>query len=90
MVLGVVGGYFLVTGPGSAATLGYGVGAALLVVGTLLLLYNLLLLSSYRNNNGAGVFKIIKVGCLIVLYLELIDLLIMVFMGLVNLLADRG
>merc|ERR550519_2669114 len=62
MVLGVVGGYFLVTGLDSAATLGYGVGSALLVVGTLLLLYNLLLLSSYRNNNGTGLFKTIKIG----------------------------
>merc|ERR550519_484917 len=81
MVLGVAG-------LGSAATLGYGAGATLLVVGTLLLPYNLLL-SSVKDNNGAGVFKIIKVGCLIVLYLELVDMLVMVFMGLVTL-ADRG
>merc|ERR550519_71799 len=79
MVLGVAG-------LGSAATLGYGAGATLLVVGTLLLPYNLLL-SSVKDNNGAGVFKIIKVGCLIVLYLELIDMLVM---GLVTLLAHRG
>lgn len=84
-LLGVVGGYFLVTGLGSAATLGYGVGAALLVVGTLLLIYNLLLLSSVRNNNGTGVFKIIKVGCLILLYLGIFTML-----GGVIWLADRG
>merc|ERR550519_2435463 len=78
MVLGVAG-------LGSAATMGYGAGATLLVVGTLLLPYNLLL-SSVKDNNGAGVFKIIKVGCLIVLYLELIDMLVM---GLVTL-AHRG
>ena len=62
-------------------------GAASLVVAILLLIYSLLLLRSVLDNHGARVFKIIKIGCLILLYLQLITKL-MIFVGLVTLLAD--
>ena len=47
-------------------------GFIFLAIGTLLLIYNLVFLDKVRANRGAGVFKVIKVGCLISLYIELI------------------
>ena len=55
-------------------------GATSLLVGTLLLIYNLILLSSVMNNQGVRVFKIIKVGCLILLYLQLIVSMVSLFL----------
>jgi len=46
-------------------------GITFITVGALLLIYNLVLLSKVRANRGVGVFKTIKVGCLISLYIEL-------------------
>ena len=86
MVLGAGGTViWVIAGLGSLTTLAYWIGAAFLVVAILLFIYNLILLSSVRDNNGVRVFKIIKIGCLILLYLQLITML-----GLVILLADRG
>ena len=62
------GGNFLIAGLKAHAT--YGV--IFLAIETVLLIYNLLLLKSVRDNRTAGVFKIIKVGCLVSLYIELI------------------
>ena len=73
----------VIAGLGSVTTLACWIGAGCLVMATLLS-YNLFLLRSVRDNNGVTVFKIIKIGCLILLYLQLIT------MGLVILLADRG
>jgi len=92
VILGA-GGNFLLAGLGSAsgatgANIGLVSGAELLVQGTLLLIYSILLLSSVRDNNVVRVFRIIKVGCLISLYLELIiGLLLLV--GIVIFLADQ-
>ena len=58
-----------------------------LLAGTLLLIYSLLLLSSVCNNQGFRAPRVIKVGCLILLYLELI-IYLMIFVGTVILLAD--
>ena len=62
------GGNFLIAGLKAHAT--YGV--IFLTIETVLLIYNLILLKSVRDNRTAGVFKIIKVGCLVSLYIELI------------------
>ena len=80
LVLGA-GGSFLIAGllsdPNYAiqgyspeATAMYGV--IFLAIGSLFLIYNLVLLSRVRDNRTVGVFKIIKVGCLVSLYIELI------------------
>jgi hypothetical protein len=47
-------------------------GIIFVVIGTLLLIYNLVLLNRVRANRAVGVFKTIKVGCLVSLYVELI------------------
>ena len=60
-----------------------------LLVGTLLLIYSFILLSSVLNNQGLRTFRIIKVGCLILLYLELIIKLIF-FVEIVIQLADSS
>ena len=62
------GGNFLIAGLKAHAT--YGV--IFLAIETVLLIYNLLLLERVRDNRTTGVFKIIKVGCLVSLYIELI------------------
>lgn len=48
------------------------IGIILFIIGTLLLIYNLVLLLKVRANRGVGVYKTIKIGCLISLYTELI------------------
>ena len=70
--------YYLTTGYGSAsffgvsaATLAFGLGGAFLVVGALLFIYNVILLGSVGNDQGFRVFKIIKAGCLSLLYLQI-------------------
>ena len=50
----------------------YYAGAGALVSGILLLIYNIVLLNKVEDNQAAGVFKTIKVGCLISLYIELL------------------
>ena len=49
-----------------------GVGVLALVHGILLLIYNIILLNNVRNNRAAGVFKTIKVGCLFVLFRQVL------------------
>ena len=49
------------------------VGVGSLVDGILLLVYSIILLNKVGDNGAPEVFKTIKVGCLIFLYLELIE-----------------
>merc|ERR1711990_753610 len=60
-------------------------GVVSIALGTLFLIYNLVLLRSVAENQAARVSQIIKVGCLICLYLQLIAK----FLGTVILLACR-
>lgn len=77
LVLGT-GGNFLLASLASSERNGtlfvwsFQFGITFVTVGALLLIYNLVLLSKVRANRGVGVFKTIKVGCLISLYIELI------------------
>ena len=91
LVLGVVTGWLLISDKiyfeqRICYNLAFGFGATFLVVGTLLLIYSLVLLRSFWNDQGFRVYQIIKGGCLILLYLELIIKLI-IFIGMVILLA---
>ena len=47
-------------------------GVIFIVIGTLLLIYNIFLLRRVKDNRAASVYKIIKIGCLLSLYIELI------------------
>ena len=85
--------YHFTTGYGSAsffgvpaATLAFGLGGAFLVVGALLYIYSVILLGSVWNDEGFRVFKIIKAGCLTLLYLQLFSTL----MGMVILRTSLG
>lgn len=74
----VLGGNYLTSRQGLNSASYYGAiwtfvfGAASILAGALLLISNLILLSSVRHNQGVRVFMIIKVGCLALLYLQLI------------------
>lgn len=50
----------------------FSVGVTSLVDGLLILIYSIILLNKVWNYGAGGVFKTIKVGCLIILYLQLI------------------
>ena len=47
-----------------------------LVEGIFLLIYNIILLKSVKKNESVAIFKTVKLGCLIFMYLQLIDYLL--------------
>lgn len=87
LLLGAVGNFLLAGLHIISPPIGYGSGAVYLVEGALFLIYNLFLLRSVRDNQGLRVFRIIKVGCLIFLYLQLI-LEVLALLGIVILFAQ--
>ena len=50
-----------------------GTGVALLLNGSGLVIYNILLLKRVKKNDAGAVFKTVKLGCLIILYAQLIS-----------------
>ena len=87
LLLGAVGNFLLVRFRDLYPPVGYVSGAVFLLEGTFFLIYNLFLLRSVLDNQGARVFRIIKVGCLIFLYLGLITA-ILLLLGIVILLVQ--
>ena len=93
--VGVITGYHLIPGLRSASYFGlptstwvFVFGAVSFVVGALLYSHSLVLLGHVLNNQGFQVFKMIKVGCLTLIYTKLI-LMLIIFIGIVILLADQ-
>ena len=84
IILGVIilvvgaGGNFLIAGlysspPTLKLLLTIGTAVVFLVEGIFLITYNILLLKSVKENEAVAVFKKVKLGCLICLYLLLIE-----------------
>ena len=74
LVLGAGGNFLyagLITDPYGQSNAIAMYGVIFLAIGTFFLIYNLFLLHRVKDNRAASVFKIIKVSCLVFLYLEL-------------------
>ena len=65
-----------------------GTGVVFLVHGSFLLIYNIILLQLVKMNDAGAVFKTVKLGCLIILYAQLISELLICVSSLILLLAD--
>ena len=101
IVLGIVilligaGGNFLIGGLRNEnyygvreSTVALGAAVAFLVEGILLLVYSIILLKSLSGNQTVRVFKTIKAGCLISIYVQLLEQFVILFC-LVVLLVKR-